>query len=264
MSRTLKALLASAVLAGLPPAATAAKIMDNSFLLEEAYNQEDGVIQHISSFQNFRQAKKWVYTFTQEWPVPSQKHQLSYTVPVNHANGITAGGDSALNYRYQLIFKDGLALAPRASLLLPTGNYEKSYGAGSAGLQVNLPLSVDLSEKWVTHWNWGYTYTPAQRSPSNGAQAETLGTNAGMSLIWLLHPNFNLMLENAWNSGQTVNPDGSKPRAETFYLSPGARGAINFKSGLQIVPGVAVPLGLGASGEETAVLGYLSFEHPLW
>ena len=27
------------------------KIQDNSFLLEEAYNQEDGVVQHIQTFQ---------------------------------------------------------------------------------------------------------------------------------------------------------------------------------------------------------------------
>lgn len=29
----------------------AGKIQDNSFLIEEAYNQEDGVVQHISAFQ---------------------------------------------------------------------------------------------------------------------------------------------------------------------------------------------------------------------
>ena len=34
------------------------KIQDNSFLLEEAYNQEDGVVQHIQMFQYFKKSKK--------------------------------------------------------------------------------------------------------------------------------------------------------------------------------------------------------------
>jgi hypothetical protein len=42
------------------------KIQDNSFLLEEAYNQEDGVIQHISLFQYLKKSKDWQYIFTQE------------------------------------------------------------------------------------------------------------------------------------------------------------------------------------------------------
>lgn len=35
------------------------KIEDNSFLIEEAYNQEYGVIQHINSFQYNLRNKQW-------------------------------------------------------------------------------------------------------------------------------------------------------------------------------------------------------------
>jgi len=45
-------------------------------------------------------------------------------------------------------------------------------------------------------------------------------------------------------------------------LSPGIRWAHNFKNGLQIVPGIGVPLGVGPSAGEKAVFLYLSFEHP--
>src|SRR5215475_14453949 len=63
-------------------------IQDNSFLIEEAYNQEFGVVQHISSFTRFWDSKDWVYTFTQEWPVPGDpRHQFSYTLPFQHAGG---------------------------------------------------------------------------------------------------------------------------------------------------------------------------------
>src|SRR3954463_2736435 len=81
-------------------------IQDNSFLVEEAYNQEFGVVQHIQSWQrNWPDGDwVWVYTFTQEWPVdPGARNQLSYTIPVVHpddASG-TGIGDVLLNYRYQ-------------------------------------------------------------------------------------------------------------------------------------------------------------------
>jgi hypothetical protein len=45
-------------------------------------------------------------------------------------------------------------------------------------------------------------------------------------------------------------------------VSPGVRWAHNFKNGLQIVPGVAVPVGVGSSQGEVGVIFYLSFEHP--
>src|SRR5437667_12879421 len=82
-------------------------IQDNSFLVEEAYNQNFGVVQHISSFTHFWDSKDWNYTFTQEWPVPGdERHQLSYTLAAVHAGafpGSGAGiGDVFLNYRYQL------------------------------------------------------------------------------------------------------------------------------------------------------------------
>ena len=50
------------------------KIQDNSFLIEEAYNQEPGVIQHIQAFQ-YMSDKSWNYTLTEEWPVPRETHQ---------------------------------------------------------------------------------------------------------------------------------------------------------------------------------------------
>ena len=49
-----------------------------------------------------------------------------------------------------------------------------------------------------------------------------------------------------------------------LLLTRGARYAINFESGLQIVPGIAFPIGLGSSEDEYGVFVYLSFEHPLF
>jgi len=174
----------------------AKKIQDNSFLVEEAYNQEPGVIQHIQTFQ-YMKNRTWGYSFVQEWPVGGQTHQLSYTIPVYHLNkdeNKTGIGDVMINYRYQLINKEGIAMAPRLSLVLPTGNYKKGFGRGAPGLQANIPLSVELSEKFVTHWNVGATFTPNAKEPG-GANAHTLDFNSGASIIYLLSENFNLMFE---------------------------------------------------------------------
>ena len=68
-------------------------IQDNSFLVEEAYNQNSGVVQHINNFTRYWNSKDWVYTFTQEWPVPGdERHQLSYTLPVQHAGSFRGSG----------------------------------------------------------------------------------------------------------------------------------------------------------------------------
>ena len=58
----------------------ASPIQDNSFLIEEAYNQEFGVVQHINTFTRSWYTHSWVYTFTQEWPVPGQTNKMSYTL----------------------------------------------------------------------------------------------------------------------------------------------------------------------------------------
>jgi hypothetical protein len=241
------------------------KIQDNSFLIEEAYNQEDGVVQHIQMFQYMKKSKDWQYSFTQEWPAPKQAHQLSYTIPVTglRDNDSTGVGDILLNYRYQAVFKEGIALSPRFSLILPTGDYKKGLGTDTVGYQINIPLSVELSNKFVTHWNMGSTYTPGAKD-AVGAKADIHGFNYGASLIYLATENFNLMLEAVGTSTETSPVNAEKITESTFFINPGVRFAINFKSGLQIVPGLSVPIGIGPSRGEYGGLVYLSFEHPLF
>lgn len=245
-------------------AAEPKKIQDNSYLLEEAYNQEAGVVQHIQTFMYMKKSKDWIYSFTQEWPFPDETHQLSYTVPVlrltdpSNASGI---GDIALNYRYQAILKDGIALAPRLSVIMPTGDYRKGHGTGSVGIQTNIPVSLELSDRLVTHWNIGATYAAHSREPG-GAKANITAFNYGASLIYLSTENFNLMLEAAGTTSEMVQPDGSKARERTFFINPGVRFARNYSSGLQIVPGISVPIGIGPSAGRYGIMFYLSLEHP--
>ena len=244
--------------------AEAPGIADNSFLLEEAYNQEPGVVQHINAL--LRDAHSWLYAFTQEWPVFSQKSQLSFTLPVQRIEGSRSSvmriGDVALNYRYQLVgAQSKVSVAPRLSLLLPTGAEEMGLGAGALGVQVNLPVSATIARRVVSHWNAGATVTPSAKN-ALGQQAATTGYNLGGSVIWLVRPAFNVVVEVAWTRSETVSGPDATATSEDLSVSPGIRWAHNFSSGLQIVPGIAFPIGAGPSKGENAVFVYLSFEHP--
>jgi hypothetical protein len=240
----------------------AKSIQDDSFLVEEAYNQERGMVQHINSFQ-LSHSGDWVYTFTQEWPVPDEKHQLSFTLPVLQMEGNSGVGDIELNYRYQLVGNGAarLAIAPRFSVLLPTGDHKKELGAGGVGLQVNIPVSVVLHPQLVTHWNAGVTFTPSAKN-ADGVRDNTTNFNLGQSCIWLVHPNFNVLFETVWTSVESIESRGVKTRSSTLLVNPGIRWAHNFSSGLQIVPGLAFPVGIGPSSGDWGVFFYLSFEHP--
>jgi hypothetical protein len=239
------------------------QIQDNSFLLEEAYNQEAGVVQHISAFDRAN-GGDWTYTFTQEWPLGGIRHQLSYTIPVENIEGFGTGlGDVALNYRYQLAGNPDArtVAAPRLSVLLPTGDEQEGRGAGAVGFQANVPVTLVLSNEIVTHWNAGTTVIPSARN-SVGGQATTTGFNLGASAIWLLRPSFNLLVEALWLSEESVIGDGVTAREESSVLSPGIRLAFDVAGDLQIVPGIAYSIGLTPDTTEDALFLYLSFEHP--
>jgi hypothetical protein len=257
------ALLAALAVAATPARSEGGPIQDNSFLIEEAYNQEAGVIQHISTFNRSVRTDAWAYSFTEEWPVLGQTHQASVTFnAASLSPGSSGVGDLALNYRLQALGNGGtaVALSPRLTLLLPTGDASRGLGNGSAGLQVNLPLSVVLSERFVSHVNIGGTYLPSALAQSGGHGALT-AFSIGQSFVWLAHRRLNFLVEAIYTTTE-IEARAGVERSEALTVNPGLRGAIDFASGLQIVPGLSVPLGLGPSRGENGVFFYLSFEHP--
>lgn len=248
-----------------PEADPPSPIQDNSFLVEEAYNQEDGVIQHISFVQPLSTGD-WVYTQTDEWPLRSLKHQLSLTLSANHsaayAHSGPGWGDSAINYRYQLAGsgETKLAIAPRISLLLPSGDSSLGRGYGGWGIQTNLPISIQHNQHLVTHWNAGLTWIPSGQNAVH-QHAASVNPNLGQSTVWMVKPRFNALCEVVWSSNALVSGPRQTVRTQSLYVSPGVRWAYNFKNGLQIVPGIAIPFGFLSVQNQKGVILYLSFEH---
>ena len=261
------ALLTLALLAGAATARAQAPIQDNSFLIEEAYNQERGVVQHISTFSRAQGSGDWAYTFTQEWPVPDERHQLSFTLPVQELHAQAAArtglGDVALNYRYQAVGngQTGLAVSPRLSLLVPTGRVADNLGSGGVAVQLGLPVSRTVGSHLVTHWNVLMTHTFAARDAA-GDRAATNAFGIGQSVVWLARPRFNVLVEALWTRTGSVTGERRTVSSDGFVVSPGFRWAHDFRSGLQVVPGAALALGVGPSRGRDALFFYLSLEHP--
>ena len=238
-------------------------IMDNSFLVEEAYNQEAGVVQHIAGAFFTRTSRRgpddeaWELGFTQEWPFLSQTHQVGFTTRFSFeesgGRSDSGAGDLLINYRYQAYFNERTlqAFAPRASLILPTG--ADGFSDETVGLQINLPFSTALGDKWFLHANAGTTFLPEAESADD---ADLWHGHLGGSAIYAPSKNVHLLLE--W-IGQWED-DGRKHEFVSV-ISPGVRVAFNFANESQLVLGIAAPIGVTEAAPDFGVFLYCSFEH---
>ena len=241
------------------PADSPFAIEDNSFLVEEAFNQERGVVQNI--FGPARTGGQWAASFTQEWPAPSQTHQLSYTLSFADGSSGFGAGDTLINYRYQLL-EEGPgrpAFSPRASLVLPTGSVGDGLGNGSYGLQVDLPVS---KRRGAIYWhgNAGFTWLPRAEAAGSADRANLLSPFLAGSTIYALRPMVHLMLEQVLLFAQSY--DGVGRDSSTLYtLSPGVRFGWNVGEA-QLVGGAALPITWQSGNSDVGVFLYASYELP--
>jgi DtxR family Mn-dependent transcriptional regulator len=236
------------------------RILDNSFFIEEGFNQESGVFQNI--FGIVRARGGWEAAFTQEWPVGSERHQLSYTIPFGGGGGTGGLGDILVNYRVQVLAEGPgrPAMAPRLSIILPTGDAADGLGYDVVGWQANLPVSKQVGEVYL-HANAGFTLFP--RVATGGAEAERVSLftpHAGGSLIWRARPMLHLLVEALYEAEAFV-ASGGAARDHLVTISPGARAGWDVADA-QVVVGVAVPLTLGVPDAGAGVFGYFSYERP--
>ena len=251
-------------------------IEDNSFLIEEAYNQEPGVVQHIfqAVYSHDPRQRGWAFAFTQEWPIYGQDHQFSYTILgyhlINEGERQYGVGDTLLNYRYQAL-EEGPgkpAFAPRFSLIIPTGNRDKGTGNGVVGYQWSLPFSKKVASRLALHANFGVTYLPHVRSPMNDGQLSPkrslVSPWVGGSAIYALIPRLHLMLELLGVIQDNINGTGRAVRTFNPLLSPGFRTAVVNEEDLQVVVGAGMPIGLNRQVNNLAGFFYFSVEHKLF
>ena len=208
-----------------PPPDEPFRIADNSFLVEEAFNQEARRLpEHLRRSADV--GGQWASTFTQEWPVASEKHQLSYTlVGCRRRRWRRVRGYAA---ELSLPGARGGAGAPRVLAARQPRAADRQRqdgrGNGSYGLQVNLPFSK-RSGGFYLHGNAGFTWLPdAQASGgTDGAHVSETSPFVAGSAIYRLRPMLNLMLEHVLLFNNTF--DGLGTIHSTLYTaSPGVRG----------------------------------------
>jgi DtxR family transcriptional regulator, Mn-dependent transcriptional regulator len=243
---------ASAAFAQAPPAAPGAEpfqIKDNSMFVEESFNQDVGVVQNILTFQA-GEGGDWTSVFTQEWPLFSHTHQISYTLQFADAGFGGGIADTLVNYRLQVVDEGPgrPAFSPRVSLIVPTGNADADRGAGRAGVQVNLPFSKQVRDTYF-HWNAGMTHQAG----------ETIPHLAG-SVIYRVRPMFNAMLETTADFPRDDDP-ASQGRHAVGTISPGFR--LGWNNGpKQTVIAVGAPIEVSSDGTSFSLIGYFSYELP--
>jgi DtxR family Mn-dependent transcriptional regulator len=228
-----------------PPTVEPFAILDNSFFVEEAFNQERGIFQNIFGF--VRQNGNWALSFTQEWPAPTIRHQLSYTVAAQSEESETNLGDVYLNYRFQAL-EEGPgrpAFSPRVSAIV----------GDNWGLQFNLPFSKQVQDFYF-HWNAGLTWRP------RGENGDLSSPFLAASAIYRVRPMFNLMVEavQTWDA-EEVAPSVVE-REGAFVISPGTRFGWNLAPDTQLILGAAIPITRFQGETSAGFFAYCSYELP--
>ena len=249
-------MLSTAVFGATEPPRT--PMRDNSFLLEEAYNQDPRVVQHVQRIQINPTTDAWTYSFEQRWPIFGRNHQLSYELPI----GRSRVGNTPNLGDVQLLESTNWAIAPRIGIIAPTGDFRQGMGYGTTGIEFNLPISRRMWGWLSTHWNIGVTVVP-NASNAAGDRANVVNYHINKSFAWLASDRWNVMLEMLSEHRRQIEGPGKTVSRFEFVFSPGVRHAVNLSGGTQIVPGLSVPMTiLSRDGFKWGVLAYLSIENP--
>jgi len=250
---------------------------DHSFLVEEAYNQERGEVQHTFNavYGNDFRRRGWSFNFEQEWWLFTEDHQVAFSIPFSHLReegekqrGV---GDILIEYRYQLT-EEGPnipAVAPKFGLILPTGNRDKGTGNGVVGYEWSIAASKKVASRLALHANLGLTYLPKVRVPLDDDQRlspkrSLVSYDLGASVVFALSSDVHMLLEWVGEFEEEINGRGRKERAFKAILSPGIRAAVVNKAGLQTVVGVGFPIGVTRPADNYGVFLYFSVEHKLF
>ncbi|MCE9603327.1 MAG: hypothetical protein K8U03_00315 [Planctomycetia bacterium] len=255
-------------------------VRDNGFLIEEAFNQEANEIQHIANwvYQWDRYAgvssREWIYAYTMDVPLGSQDHEFSITVPlvggrekVPGAADLREAGvaDTLLSYRYQLLSSDDfLWCAPRASLIVPTGDSDYRLGVGEVGYEFFLPVSR-YGKNFDFHFNLGYTYFPQMPNVVLPGlidlESYLDGWTIGGTVLWKPRYDLHYFVEAVLNRNTGYNDFGRQFDLHQALINPGVRYAPFRSESFEWVVGVSVPIGLTAITPDVGAFVYMSLEH---
>lgn len=236
-----------------------ARVEDNSFLLEEAYNQNPGEIQLIQRYQTF-QHERPEYGVEIEAPITDNTHQFS--LAIGRQENLS---DLEVGYRFQAINVEGKMLTEGLRIILPTGSLRNESDHGVVGYEWLQSATVVFNEKISNHWNLGVRVYPNAESPSTSDDRTLTNFIGGTSLVYYYQEDLNFLLEGLFESEEMIDDRGEIESEVRFTLNPGVRFAWNIdwqKS--QIVPGIAFPVVFNDEKTNPGVFFYFSWESTLF
>lgn len=238
-------------------------LQSNDLLIETPYTQERGEVQHTFRFGRTRQ-ETWTSTFEQEWPLWSEKHQLSVGVPSQlgrNDEGARGFGDVTLEYTYQLVGNNEsrVTIAPKLGVSLPTGNVARELGLGAPGIELSVPVGLLWTPSFGTIANVSASFF-GKTINSEGEAARHRFLEVGQGFVWYLRPRFNALLETKWERAIAREEGGTRQQKDELFVAPGIRWA-HLCGKVIIAPGISFPIGVGPSRGDRGVMFSLVIEH---
>jgi hypothetical protein len=246
--RTVRVLPILAIVLGAPAAAQAGgeepEIEVSGLLVEEAYNQEAGQLQQIVRAVAPR-GGGWSAEYTQEWPVFSERHQLDLELGLDGDEGITSLG---AGWRFLVTGGEDAPFTLSPGVEAEWSREEDEWEGG-----IEIPASLKLGEALTSNTSLGVSF-----GLSDGISKPAW--TVGEGVFWRATPRLNALVEAQWaRGGEPILPGDGET---SLLVSPGLQYAVVLSENVQVVPGIAVPIGVGPSGGERALLIYFSVEHP--
>jgi len=152
-------------------------------------------------------------------------------------------GDAVLETKWRLFEKNGLSLALKPGISIPTGNYEKGLGAGQLGGHLFLIASQELGT-WAFHGNLGYI-----RNENKIDERKDIW-HASFAATWEAIKNLKLVA----NVGIERNPDDDANNDPAFLIG-GVIYSINEKFDVDL----GVKYGLSTSERDLSLMAGVTF-----
>ncbi|HEX8432076.1 MAG TPA: hypothetical protein VF625_12335, partial [Longimicrobium sp.] len=151
-----------------------------------------------------------------------------------------------LGYRYKIIGGED------EPLTITPGVEATAMRGEKVEFEAALPVSYAFGRGWTSNSNVGVSFTPGD---------DEVSFTVGEGIMRRVGRSLNLMVEALYSSEESPIP-GDETEGGVFVI-PGFQYAFDLSPRVQLVPGVAVPIGLGKAEGERGLFLYLSIEHPI-
>lgn len=227
--------------------------------VEDALNEEEGEMEHRLQAWRFPKDGFTTWRYGQDWSLFSERHQFEWRISAQDLGPRRRGwGDLEVGYVYQAMGGEDARSALGLGLMavLPTGDWRRGFGAGAPGLELEIPYSRLLGERWAWHLNVGAAWIPRART-EEGERHVLREQRLAQGLVFQPRPGLQLLLE----AEVSEEREGSEAWEREAWVQPGLRVVKRLSPRLAIAPAIGFPIGVGRRAGEWGIVFQLSFEH---